>query len=248
MERKNVEDIPVYAAILAGGSGQRMGNTNKPKQFFLLDDKPIIIHTLEKFCVSEFFKRILVLSPEPWITQTSDLIERFCPQFSDKIKVACGGPTRNDTILNALELIENSEENSNPIIVTHDAVRPFVSFRIIKENIEAVLKSGACDTVIPCTDTIVESEDEKIISNIPPRRQLYQGQTPQSFFARDLKEMLISLSDEEKKIATDACKAYVLRGKEVSLVKGDVANMKITYPQDMLMAQALMGNVGELEQ
>lgn len=242
-----MSETPVYAAILAGGSGQRMGNTNKPKQFFLLDNKPIIIHTIEKFCITGFFKKIIVLCPETWISQTSDLIKKHCPQFEENINVVCGGKSRNDTILHAIEQIEKLEGDSNPIIVTHDAVRPFVSFRIIKENIDAVKKHGACDTVVPCTDTIVESENTDVISNIPPRRQLYQGQTPQSFFAGELKEMLTSLTAEEKMAATDACKAYVLRGKKVSLVSGDIANMKITYPQDMLLAQALMGVVGETE-
>ncbi len=242
-----MNDTPVYAAILAGGSGQRMGNTNKPKQFFILDGKPIIIHTIEKFCVTGFFKKIIVLCPETWISQTLDLINKHCPQFKDLIEVVCGGKSRNDTIINAVAEIEKLEGDTKSIIVTHDAVRPFVSFRIIKENIDAVKEHGACDTVVPCTDTIVESDNAEVITNIPARRQLYQGQTPQSFFAGELKEMLISLTADEKMAATDACKAYVLRGKKVSLVNGDVANMKITYPQDMLVAQALMGTVGDAE-
>ena len=125
--------------------------------------------------------------------------------------------------------------------MTHDAVRPFVSLRIIEENVAAAREHGACDTVIPATDTIVESLDGTTISAIPNRSALYQGQTPQSFNMAELKRTLESLTEEERAILTDACKAFVLRGKPVALVRGDVENMKITYPQDLRIAEALLG-------
>lgn len=230
-----------FAAILAGGSGVRMGNPNKPKQFFFLGDKPILVHTLEKFCASGCFDAVLVLTPATWVQQTKDIIARHCPQYADAVDVIAGGAERNDTIMNAIRYFEDeSQADDGAIIVTHDAVRPFVSLRIIEENIEAALTHGACDTVVPATDTIVESLDGETISAIPNRSALYQGQTPQSFHMRTLKEVLLSLTPDEKSILTDACKAYVLRGKKVALVRGDEENMKITYPQDLRVAEALL--------
>ena len=234
----------IFAAILAGGSGKRMGNLNKPKQYLNLADRPILIHTLEKFCTTGLFEKILVLCPDTWVVQTKDIIEKHCSKYASQIAVVEGGETRNDTILNALEyFVNNCEIDESSIVITHDAVRPFVSYRIIKENVEAALDLGACDTCCPATDTIVKSEDSQLIDDIPPRRFYYQGQTPQSFKLIELRDMLMSLSDEEKSIATDACKAYILRGKPVHIVEGDSSNIKITYPTDILLAQALMGQI-----
>ena len=233
----------IFAAILAGGSGTRMGNSEKPKQFLTLGSKPILIHTVEKFCLTNLFDGIVVLCPEAWLRQTRDLIKRHCPIFADKVTVTAGGKTRNDTVMNAIAYIENAfSPSSESILVTHDAVRPFVSQRIIEDNIELARQYGACDTVIPATDTIVESKDASSISDIPDRRNLYQGQTPQSFRLSKLKELILSLSDAEKETLTDACKIFVLRGETVALVRGDSSNMKITYPQDMRLAQALLGD------
>lgn len=230
-----------YAAILAGGSGTRMGNSETPKQFFELGGKPILVHTIEKFCVANCFDAVVVLCPEQWVRQTCDLLAKYCPLFADSIRVTAGGASRNDTVRNAIEFIEaNFSVDDETIIVTHDAVRPFVSQRIIEENIQAARESGACDTVIPATDTIVESLDGANITNIPDRSVLYQGQTPQSFNLRRLKELVGSLSEQEKNLLTDACKIFVLRGQKVALVRGDSSNMKITYPQDMRLAKALL--------
>lgn len=231
----------VYAAILAGGSGSRMGNPDKPKQFWEMGDRPVIAHTVEKFCLVGEFEKVIVLSPESWIHQTRDILSRFMPQFTDKVVVIAGGAERNDTIMNAIAYIENEHGLAeDDIIVTHDAVRPFVSYRIIQDNIEAARKYGACDTVIPATDTIVQSVDGDVITAIPKRSEYYQGQTPQSFNALRLKALFEELAEEEKSILTDACKILVLKGESVALVRGDVSNMKLTYTNDMRIARAMM--------
>ena len=117
-----------------------------------------------------------------------------------------------------------------------------MSHRIIEDNIQSAAEHGACDTVIPATDTIVRSEDGHIISAIPDRSELYQGQTPQSFNLMKLKALMESLTANEEAVLTDACKIFTLRGIEVALVRGDVSNMKITYPQDLRVASALIGH------
>ena len=231
----------VYAAILAGGSGSRMGNPDKPKQFWEMGDRPVIAHTVEKFCLVSEFEKVIVLSPESWINQTRDIMARFMPQFADRIVVIAGGAERNDTIMNAIAYIEEAHGLADDdIIVTHDAVRPFVTYRIIQDNIQAAREFGACDTVIPATDTIVQSTDGKTITAIPNRAEYYQGQTPQSFNAKRLKALFQELADDQKNILTDACKILVLKGEEVALVRGDVANMKLTYTNDMRIARAMM--------
>ena len=125
-------------------------------------------------------------------------------------------------------------------LLTHDAVRPFVTNRILQENIDNVKKYGACDTVIPATDTIVESLDQQVISDIPNRAVLYQGQTPQSFNASKLKRIYETLTEKEKDILTDAAKIFILKKEPVHLVTGEIFNIKITYPYDIAVAEALL--------
>ena len=230
----------VYGVILAGGIGSRMGG-DKPKQYLNIKGKPIIVYTIEKFFSVPDFEKIIVLCPKQWVEHTKNIIEKHIAPAGDRVQVIQGGETRNETIMNAIKFIENEGNlNDDTVIVTHDSVRPFVTHRIIKENIEAALKFGACDTVFPSSDAIVESVDGEVISNIPERSKMYQGQTPQSFKALKLKNMYNSLTDEEKEILTDAAKIFVMKGEKVALVEGATFNLKITYPYDLRVAKSLL--------
>lgn len=238
-----MENSNVFGVVLAGGKGTRMGNVEKPKQFMEIGNKPVMIHTIEKFVVNTTFEKVLVLSPKQWIKHTQDLVKKFIPN-SDKVVVIEGGSTRNETIMNSIAYIEQlGRLNEDTIIVTHDSVRPFVTHRILEENIKYAMEVGACDTVIPATDTIVESVDNTMITSIPDRSTMYQGQTPQSFKAMMLRDLYNGLTEEEKDILTDACKILVIKGEKVHLVEGEVSNIKITYPYDMRVAEALLGGM-----
>lgn len=231
----------IYGVILAGGQGTRMGNADKPKQFLTVGEKPVIIHTIEKFIINSHFIEIVVLVPKSWLAYTKDIIRKYIRQH-EKIVVVEGGTTRNETIMNAIQYIEDCGRlTEDTIIVTHDSVRPFVTYRIIEENIKFARNFGACDTVIPASDTIVESRDGSFISNIPERKKMFQGQTPQSFKAKHLRKIYQSLTDAERAILTDACKIYVLKNEPVHLVEGEVSNIKITYPHDLRVAEAILG-------
>lgn len=229
----------VFAVILAGGTGSRMGSADMPKQFLEIKSKPILNHTIEKFLPNPAFEKIIVLSPKAWIGHTKEIIRKYTGS-NNRIAVIEGGITRNETIMNAIAFIEREYGlNDDTIIVTHDSVRPFVTHRIIEENIEATKKYGACDTVIPATDTIVEGSDGRI-SCIPDRSRMYQGQTPQSFKAKQLRDAYMSLNDGEKAILTDAAKILVMKGMDVHLVQGETYNIKITYPYDLRIARSLL--------
>jgi len=231
----------VYGVVVAGGVGSRMGNVEKPKQFIELGDRPIIVHTVEKFMVHPGFDRIVVLVPGAWISYTRDILRKYIPE-ADQIVVLEGGQTRNETIMNAIRYIdEQGDLDEETVIVTHDAVRPFLTHRILDENIRFAKEYGACDTAIPATDTIAESLDHEKLTSIPDRKYMYQGQTPQSFRAKQLRDVYMSLTEDEKAILTDACKIMVLKGYHVHLVQGEVFNIKITYPYDITVAKALLG-------
>lgn len=230
----------IYGAILAGGVGKRMGNAEKPKQFLTIGGKPIIVHTVEKFVVCDEFEKIIVLTPARWIEHTKNILAKHIPDMS-RIILTPGGDTRNETLMNAIAAIdEEGNLDDDTIIVTHDAVRPFVTYRIIKDNIETAGRVGACDTAFPATDTIVRSEDGKLINEIPDRAQLFQGQTPQSFKAKKLRDIYNSLTDDEKDILTDAAKIFVMKGEDVEIVRGESFNIKITYPYDIKVAETIL--------
>ncbi|MCL2507657.1 MAG: 2-C-methyl-D-erythritol 4-phosphate cytidylyltransferase [Oscillospiraceae bacterium] len=229
----------IFAAIFAGGVGNRMG-AQTPKQYMDLHGRPVIVHTVEKFVCADRLERILVLCPGGWIDYTAELLEKHLGR-SDKITVVEGGETRNDTLLRALAWIgENYGIDGESVIVTHDAVRPLVTRRIIDDNIRCALEYGACDTAVGATDTIVQSDDGRTITAIPDRAAMFQGQTPQSFNIKKLKETVESLTPEEAATLTDACKIYAIKGLPVHIVRGEAYNIKITYPTDIKIAEALL--------
>lgn len=229
----------IYAQIMAGGTGKRMGNTPLPKQFLMLASKPIIIHTLEKFILNNEFSLILISTPETWIDYTEEIIQKYGINDS-RIRVIAGGKERNDTLMNALNFIESVNElTPDDWIICHDAVRPFITKRIIDDNIEALEYYTAVDTVVPAFDTIVRGNDGQIIE-IPVRDEMYQGQTPQSFHILPLKSALTNLSDGEKSTLSDSAKVMLLAGEKVGLVNGEQTNMKITTQYDLKMANSLI--------
>ena len=232
----------IYAEILAGGKGTRMGNTEMPKQFLKIGNKPVLIHTIEKFLLQPRFDKIIIVSPEPWISHTKDIMNKYITSdLMDKVCVCAGGTDRNESIMKGIAYIEkNFGINDEDIIVTHDAVRPFITNRIIEDNIEMALQCGATDTVIPAYDTIIKSDDNDYVTEIPVRDKMYQGQTPQSFNIKKLTSYYDSLTDEERKILTDAAKIFVIKNEKVKLVQGEIFNIKITSPYDLEVANMLV--------
>lgn len=234
----------IYAGILAGGTGTRMGVQDMPKQFLPLGSKPIIIHTLEKFLYVPDIDVVYVAVHPNWVSYFNDLLVKFTPTQLDKIQVVSGGGDRNDSIMQIIRAIQSQPSHTaDDILITHDAVRPFISYRIIKDNIEAMKEYEVADTVVIANDTIVESVDGKVITSIPNRQHMYQGQTPQTFKVDSFVALYESMDAETKMILTDACKVFVLNEKPVALVKGEYSNIKITTVTDLKIAQAMIGEM-----
>ena len=227
----------IYALILGSGIGSRMGNTTLPKQFLKIGNKPIIIHTIEQFILSTRVSKIIVVVSSDYENYLKDLFKEY---KLNNIDIVIGGSDRSSSMINGCNyILDNYAVNDNDIIITHDAVRPFVTSRIINDNIDKIKNYDAIDTVIPATDTIVEVDDD-IISNIPIRSKMFQGQTPQTFRLKELVSIYNSLSNEEKEILTDACKIYTLKNKRVGYVKGEIYNLKITTKFDLNVAHSIV--------
>ena len=97
----------VFGVILAGGIGSRMGNVEKPKQYLKVGDKPIIIHTIEKFIVHDAFAKLIVLCPKPWVENTKKLVDKYLGEMASQVVVLEGGSSRNETIMNSIRYIES---------------------------------------------------------------------------------------------------------------------------------------------
>ncbi|MDY2959348.1 MAG: 2-C-methyl-D-erythritol 4-phosphate cytidylyltransferase [Hornefia sp.] len=228
----------IFGVILAGGNGNRMGNTDKPKQFLEIAGKPIIVHTIEKFLCSNKINKIIVLCPEIWKEYTEKLCREY---FADKdIAVISGGDNRNETLMNGINYIEKKYGiDKNTALITHDSVRPFITKTIIEENISYLSGGKICTTAVPSTDTIFISRGGDVVDMALKRKECYQVQTPQSFFAMDFKKCYNELSDDERKQVTDAMGVFILNKYEVSLVAGRNENMKITYLSDLHVAEKI---------
>lgn len=232
----------IYAEILAAGTGKRMGNTELPKQFLKLGSKPILIHTVEQFLLNKEIDKILIPTSAEWISYVEDLIKKYIGK-TDRIIVIEGGATRDETVMSGCFYIKNNFGiKKDDIIITHDAVRPFVTQRIIEENIKASKNVDAVDTCFLATDTIIETyhNEDKLIKTIPNRKYIYQGQTPQTFNLKTLIELHNNLTEEEKESLTDACKIFVLKDQKVKVVDGEDFNIKITTMFDLKLADAIL--------
>lgn len=211
--------------ILMGGTGQRLGG-DVPKQFRLLGNAPIYRHTVQRFLESNLFSCIVLVCHPAWMQKVRE------ETAEQDVVVIAGGATRQESSRLGLRACPAGTTT----VVIHDAVRPFVSPRILQDNIEMAKKHGAADTCIPSADTIVRSEDGEFLSEIPLRRHLWRGQTPQSF-AYDL--ICRAHRTTQKLNSSDDCSLVLEMKSPVALVLGDEANIKITTETDLQVAEAI---------
>jgi len=229
----------IYAALLAGGVGNRIG-ADTPKQFVLLDGRPLLAHCIDKFIKVECLDEIIVSSPKECIKQTNKVVEEYFPRVNNIIVIQ-GGETRECTIMNSISYIEdNTDFNDNPIVATHDAARIFVSPNQIKKSILYAKTHGASAPIIPSNDVMVKSLDGTNIHSMPDRNQLFHVQTPQTFHVHEYKKLYESLSEDEKEEVKEAVKVFYLHKKDIYLFKGENNNFKITTPFDLKIAESII--------
>ncbi|MDR0828279.1 MAG: 2-C-methyl-D-erythritol 4-phosphate cytidylyltransferase [Desulfovibrio sp.] len=227
-----------YGVILAGGSGTRVTSASLPKQFLPLGGKALLTYSVERFCSCADIDRVIVSAPEVWIGHTRAVLDAAGLGVAE---VCAGGVLRQDSLYLALKYIESRYGLADEdLAVSHDAARPFVNARLIRENIEACRAGGAADTVLPSSDTIVVSGDGRRVERIPPRASMYLSQTPQSFFIKSFLSICADRDADYLKSVTDAARILHEAGVEVALVMGEQSNIKITTDFDLRLAQFLL--------
>lgn len=228
----------ILAGIVAGGSGTRMGG-DIPKQFAPLGNEPVLIHTVQAFCTHPQVDAVIIGVHSLWKEHTRSLIARSFPDKS--ILIAEGGENRNQTLESIVDCaVHRLHCPPDSIMLTHDAVRPFVTAAIIDSSIEAMTRYDICTAAIPETDTVAVSDDGVQALSFPDRRRLYRIQTPQTFRIGSFQKVYGSLSAQEKAAATDVCSLYRQQGYPVGLIQGDPLNLKLTVPADRLTAEAII--------
>ena len=228
----------IFAAILAGGIGNRIG-FDKPKQFIMVGDKPILAHSIEKFLKVDEIDKIIVSSPISHIEDTKKLISDYFGE-NDKLAVIPGGETRNGTILNSISFVKENYNYDDHILITHDAARIFVSPEIIKQSILELNDYDAASAVVPAVDVIFKSNEYGNLEDIPLRKNLVHAQTPQSFKINKFLEIYDDLKDEEIEKLDEAMMLFYLRDVDISLFDGDSINFKITRPIDLKIAEEVL--------
>ncbi|MES2199371.1 MAG: D-ribitol-5-phosphate cytidylyltransferase [Chlamydiota bacterium] len=223
----------IVAILLMGGQGERF-NSPLPKQFHPIGGKPVFIHTLETFIKMNVFTKIILPCPTEWQETALTLISSL--PYKEHIQVISGGSCRQES--SYLSLL--SCDGDTDYVVIHDAVRPFVSQKILQENIEQALLHGAVDTCIPSADTLVHSLEGDWINNIPLRKEFLRGQTPQSFSFKLILEAHKKALTEKLENSSDDCSLVKSFGHPVKIVMGSEHNIKITSELDLFLAERLL--------
>jgi 2-C-methyl-D-erythritol 4-phosphate cytidylyltransferase len=224
------------AIILAGGAGKRMGAATN-KQFLLIGNKPIIVHTLQTFEDCRSVDGIyLVVNQKDLPLIQEEILETY--RFNKVMKVVIGGRLRQDSVRNGLEAIEKPCD----IVVIHDGARPFIAPTFIEKGIFLMEMFDAVIPALPVKDTVKVVSKEGFVSKTLERNSLWHVQTPQTF-----KYELIMKAYREgmakKLYGYDDATFIEHLGKKVKVIEGSPYNIKITTPEDLIIAQGLLAQL-----
>ncbi|MFQ7597584.1 2-C-methyl-D-erythritol 4-phosphate cytidylyltransferase [uncultured Clostridium sp.] len=223
----------ISAIILAGGKGKRMRSAIS-KQFIDIKGKPIIYYTLKKFSENKKIDNIIVVLPEDEVKYFK---ENILKKYELRInKIVIGGKERQDSVYNSLKSLKNS---STDIVLIHDGARPFISERIINEGIKFAEIYGAAAPGVMPKDTIKVKNEKNFSVDTPNRANLVSIQTPQVFKFDEILECHEKIRYNGEKV-TDDTMVVEKYGYSVYLYDGEYTNIKVTTPEDLILAERLI--------
>ncbi len=226
-----LNSLKAAAIIPAGGLGKRMG-PGTPKQFTCLAGIPLLVNTLRAFEHVAAITAIIVAAPADYLQQTRQLVEQYGLR---KVKVVAGGELRQDSVKAGLAHVP-PECN---FVAVHDGARPLISPELIRACLKAAQKNGAAMAAIPVKDTIKEVTADQFIVRTIDRKTLWQAQTPQVVRTDTLRKAFAAAA-ERSFIGTDEASFLELINVQMSVVEGSEQNIKITRPDDLLIAEAIL--------
>ncbi len=227
------------ALIIAGGIGARM-HQDIPKQFINVQDKPVIVYTLEAFQQHPNIDAIEVVCLDGW----HDILWAYARQFGiTKLEnIVNGGTTGQESIRNGLYDLAKRYHDDDDIVLIHDAIRPMVSADIISDNIRVCRTFGNATTVIPCTSVMLRTGDSIVSEDQVPRDNLKITQTPQTFYINELIEVHKEAVKRNLEPSIASCALYIEMGKKVYLSAGSEKNIKLTTSEDIEIFSALLNS------
>lgn len=227
------------AIVLAAGQGKRM-NSAVQKQFLLLNGRPLLLYSLEAFQKSKIDRIILVTGKEEIEYCREEITVPYGITKVDTI--VAGGRERYHSVYEGLKAAEGCEE-----ILIHDGARPLVTEKMIHDALDGARKYGACIVGMPVKDTIKVSDQEGFVASTPDRSHLWQIQTPQAFhysWIRGAYDRLFSREEYQQGVTDDAMVLETMTDHRVRLMEGSYGNIKVTTPEDMAVASALLNRNG----
>lgn len=226
------------AVIFAGGSGQRMNTTSRPKQFLEMHKKPIIIYTLEIFENHPEIDAIVVACIEEWIPYLKELLYKF--RINKVKKIVPGGDTGQMSIFNGLVAAKEVAGDEKSVALIHDGVRPLINSQVITDNITNVIKRGSAITSAKVTETIMVVEDAGSIDLIADRAHSRVAKAPQSFWLDDILKIHYKAQEDNLFDSIDSCTLMKMYDYPLSWIDGPYDNIKITTPEDFYTMRALL--------
>jgi 2-C-methyl-D-erythritol 4-phosphate cytidylyltransferase len=230
-------DFKTYALIPAAGMGKRMGASIN-KQYLRLGGVPIVARTISVFEQSPFIAGIYLVIPADEIPYCRENVVEACG-FRKIVEIVPGGKERQNSVMNGLNAIR-PKAGDDDVVVIHDGVRPFITPGLLKESIDIARTSDGALVAVPAKDTIKTVRDG-IVTGTPPRESLWQAQTPQTFRFGVISEAHLA-AEREGFIGTDDASLVERRGGRIRVARGDYRNIKITTPEDLILAEAFLAN------
>ena len=228
----------IVGGMLAGGSGSRMKAAAMPKQFLEIAGVPIIVRTLWAFEAEERIEFCVIAMNPQWVEYCEQLLPRFGIDMS-RIRLIHGGAERFSSMRNIVQYCAEVW-GKETVLVIHDCARPFVSKRILADNIEMLEQFDMVTTSVPTIDTVLLSDDGKRSSRVPNRSEVFLDQGPQTFVAGEFLDLVQAAPPEKLQEYMEAGRLYLESKKSVGIVTGDRMNFKITTEFDLRFAEYLM--------
>lgn len=218
-----------YTVIVAGGSGLRFG-AELPKQFLELCGMPILMHTIKAFYDAIEGCRIILVLPQSHQQYWQELCQQY--HFDIAMEIATAGNTRYESVKNGLACIE-AESGEDVLVAIHDGVRPLVTRQMIEDAYLTAREYGSAIPVIPVVDSVRQTQPDGTTKTLQ-RNRLYAVQTPQAFRWETLKD---AYGKPYNDMFTDDASVVEANGETIHTYKGDIRNLKITHPIDLVIAQ-----------
>ena len=224
-----------FALIPAAGMGKRMGASIN-KQYLHLDGLPIVARTISVFEESPLIEAIYLVIPADEIPYCREHVLAACG-FSKVVEIVPGGRERQNSVMNGLNAMRGHVADDDVVLI-HDGVRPLITPQLLRDAIEVARNNDGALVAVPAKDTIKTVRDGMIIDT-PPREMLWQAQTPQAFRFAVIHDAYRA-AEEEGFMGTDDASLVERRGGIVKVVRGDYRNIKITTPEDLILAEAFL--------